>query len=523
MTLRWRLTFFYATLVTTLLVVLGVSLTGVMQRRLLDNVDSDLLETYGQFMRLNDLASQPTYGPPNGNPFQPLDDQTRLQQIGESSFPATPLQVDLLIGQSVESVRTLPVDLLQQIARQGRQLWQINPDRPIELTGPQWTKLQRSPERNLKFTAALPALYQQAARPVRIFVALGDYSYAPSASLGSGSEKTTAVVYVARDLTNVYETIDNLRLITFVVFLIGALGAGVGAYVFSGQALKPLRQVQQAAEGIGGRTLAQRVPEPDTGDEVQSLARALNGMLDRLEASFEAQRRFTSDASHELRTPVTAISGHAGYLLRRTQPTDQQRESLGIIKSEADRLTGLIGSLLELARSDSGVLQLRLQPVLSCLFLQDIARELRPLAQAQGATLTPEGEEIPFQGDPDRLRQVLINLVSNALKAGSHAITLRSARDPNPSGPPSVRLSVQDDGPGIAPEHLGRLFDRFYRVEESRSRDQGGAGLGLAIVKSIVDAHHGQIWVESEVGVGTTVHVRLPIGNVPDLDPDDVA
>ncbi|MDB5045279.1 MAG: histidine kinase, partial [Deinococcus sp.] len=127
------------------------------------------------------------------------------------------------------------------------------------------------------------------------------------------------------------------------------------------------------------------------------------------------------------------------------------------------------------------------------------------------------------EGDPDRMKQVIINLVGNALKAGATTITLESTpQDVTGGKTREVRLSVRDDGPGIAPEHLQRLFDRFYRVEDSRSRDQGGAGLGLSIAKGIVDAHGGRIWIESEVGVGTVAHVQVPVGNVPDLSEEDV-
>ena len=246
-------------------------------------------------------------------------------------------------------------------------------------------------------------------------------------------------------------------------------------------------------------------------------------MLGRLEDSFDAQRRFTSDASHELRTPVTAISGHAGYLLRRTNPNEQQRESLRIIQSESERLTNLIASLLQLARSDSGALVLTREPIFAPLFLTEITRELAPLAQAQHTTLNTTGQDVTFEGDPDRLKQVIINLVSNALKAGAQTVTLDSRPVDRPAtGIPTVRLSVQDDGPGIPQGQLERLFDRFYRLEDSRSRDQGGAGLGLSIARGIVDAHGGRIWLESEVGRGTTAFVDLPVGNVPVLDEEDV-
>ena len=263
--------------------------------------------------------------------------------------------------------------------------------------------------------------------------------------------------------------------------------------------------MRKAAAQITEKSLGQRVPVPRTGDEISTLARTLNTMLERLERSFETQRRFTSDASHELRTPVTAIGGHAGYLLRRTNPTEGQKESLQIIKNESERLSQLIASLLELARSDGGSTPLNLQPVLALPFLGELSSELRPIAEAAGAQISVLGPEVEFEADPSRLKQVFINLMANALKAGSSRLYLEVLSEDD-----NVHFRVGDNGPGIAQEHLPRLFDRFYRVDESRARDAGGSGLGLSIVKSIVDAHSGQIWVESVVGVGTVVHVVLP-------------
>ncbi|WP_417323656.1 sensor histidine kinase [Deinococcus multiflagellatus] len=410
----------------------------------------------------------------------------------------------------------------------------VNVDQPIGLSDSELERLINSPDGRLTLNrmVSVPANSQPVL--MRLLVVLGPLrppapqegeaeaeqggaSPAGPFSLDAPDDESVSLVYVARDLSTVQKLLEQLQNVVLVLFLAGLLTAGTGAYALAGQALQPLRRVQRAAERIGGQNLTERVPVPRTGDEVESLAMALNAMLGRLEGSFEAQRRFTSDASHELRTPVTAISGHASYLLRRTNPSGQQAESLRIIQRESERLTNLIASLLQLARSDSGALVITREPILAALFLFEITQELAPLAQAQGTALRTEGEDVTFEGDPDRLKQVLINLVSNALKAGAQTITLRSARLAD-----EVRLSVQDDGPGIPADQLERLFDRFYRLEDSRSRDQGGAGLGLSIARGIVDAHGGRIWLESEPGAGTTAHVQLPIGNVPELGEEDV-
>ena len=502
MTLQWRLTLFYAGLVALILALVSVSVFGVMRQVLIKSVERDLQTAVAQYYRLQySLDVQP--GVPRGGPLS-------LAQIAPS-FPDYAIQVDIfLVG--LDEIRNRPLpDVYELRYPAGGGTSKVDPNTPFVLSDRDFDRLRHSA------TSIFVDTHWQREGVGNVDALALVQLYAVNVPVPDGSTTEQPVVlWFVRDVSSVYATLASLRGILLFVFLVATIAAGVVAYVLAARALQPLRQVQRAAEGIGGKTLGRRVPEPASHDEVQSLARALNNMLDRLEQSFETQRRFTSDASHELRTPVTAISGHASYLMRRTSPSPQQSESLTIIKNEADRLTGLIGSLLELARSDSGAIQLRVQPILAQLFLQDIAREVRPLAQAQGAEVRAEGNEVTFAADPDRLKQVLLNLVSNALKAGARMVRLGSRQDGS-----EVLFSVADDGPGIAAEHLEKLFDRFYRVDESRARDAGGAGLGLAIVKAIVDAHDGKIWIESEVGQGTTVYVRLPVGKVESVEDDE--
>ncbi|THF71247.1 HAMP domain-containing histidine kinase [Deinococcus sp. Arct2-2] len=525
MTLRWRLTLFYTALLAVLLTGVAFATLLMMKTNLISGMDRELQTTYAQFTTIySQIELKSTIG---GN-----SDAEALLLPARTFFPESAIQIEQLAFYDQDSLtsefarakseqaRAQLLTVLRTLADGTRQSVGIDPSAPIRLSDAELVSLISSPGRQMILTRQVK---KQFAPPVsmRVLVTLAPVLLETSA-FGTARE-TFAMTYVGRDLSTLTFTLAQLRSIILLLFLGGLVTAGAGSYLLAGQAMQPLRLVQRAAERIGGQNLGERVPEPSTGDEVQSLAQALNAMLGRLESSFEAQRRFTSDASHELRTPVTAISGHASYLLRRTSPSGQQQESLNIIRSESERLTNLIASLLQLARSDSGALTLTHQPILSSLFLADVARELAPLAQAQNTVLTATGEDIPFEGDPDRMKQVIINLVGNALKAGATTITLESTPQEVTAGKPKeVRLSVRDDGPGIAPEHLKRLFDRFYRVEDSRSRDQGGAGLGLSIAKGIVDAHGGRIWIESEVGVGTVAHVQVPIGNVPDLSEEDV-
>lgn len=544
MNLRVRLSVMYTLLMAALLLLLAVLVLGIMQRNLYAGVDRNLRDTYNQLARIAITAApKPTPFELNGDSFGATGRSSDNLSVIRTTYPDYRVQLEPLIGYVLDDLqrraaagpqeRAALVTELRR-AMQFRSTPGVDPNTPIRLTDDQLLRLITSPDNQLLLNLPVKEAFESPVN-TRVLVRLAPYTYAINTD-GTGRDPLT-IVYVGRSLEPTEQTLSTLQAIMLVLFAIGGGTAALGAYLAAGQALRPLTMLQRAAEQIGGKTLAQRVPVPTTRDEVQSLAHALNGMLDRLEDSFEAQRRFTSDASHELRTPVTAIQGHASYLLRRSNPNEQQRESLGIIKGESERLTLLISSLLELARSDSGVLQLRRAPIFAQGLLQSTVRELGPVSQAQGCELRAEGEEVVFEGDPDRLKQVILNLVSNAMKAGAPHITLssRSELGPPPGAGtasagardtatllPGLRLSVQDDGPGIAAEHLERLFDRFYRVEESRSRDQGGAGLGLAIVRGIVDAHQGRIWIESEPGRGTAVHVWLPLGDLPELD-DDVA
>ncbi|WP_291425099.1 cell wall metabolism sensor histidine kinase WalK [Deinococcus sp.] len=520
MTLKWRLTLVYTALLACLLGLVSLSALGLMQRSLRNNLDAALSDNYRVFTRSagGTLASGPSWVARYTFPNNVI----QVEDLG--FYDQSTLSRGLSGAQTPEARAQFLKTLRSTLNSQRRVITGLSPQRPFVLTETELTRLAESPGGRILIQRSVNDIYGEPGKtqttPYRILVALGmEQLEMPRANGMPPPPPSFAITYIGLSLTPMNDTMRSLKGVFAVLFFLGTALSALGAYLLAGQALLPLRQVRQAAERIGGQNLGERVPEPQTQDEVQALAGSLNAMLDRLEKSFEAQRRFTSDASHELRTPVTAISGHANYLLRRTDPTGQQQESLRIIQSESARLTNLIASLLELARSDSGALVMSHQPILSSMFLTEIVRELAPLAHNAGTALSTSGQDITFEGDPDRLKQVMINLVGNALKAGARNITLSSKL--LDSGQ-KLQLSVRDDGPGIPAEHLAKLFDRFYRVEDSRSRDQGGAGLGLSIAKGIVDAHGGKIWIESEIGQGTDAFVELPVGDVPVFDEDDV-
>jgi two-component system, OmpR family, sensor kinase len=262
--------------------------------------------------------------------------------------------------------------------------------------------------------------------------------------------------------------------------------------------------IQQAQD------LSRRVAVPRTGDEVADLGQTFNGMLGRLEAVFDAQRRFIADASHELRTPLTAIRGNADLLRYHDERMDstERAEVLDDMATEAERMSRLIGDLLALARAQTGE-QPRPAPARFDEAVDGAVRAARGLARGHEITYASAGTPLWVMGDADRLKQLALILLDNAVKytppEGHIWAIVRQERG-------MVELRVMDNGPGIPPERLPHLFDRFYRGGTlARGRDDGGAGLGLAIAREIAQGYGGSIAVESTVGQGTAFTVQFPL------------
>jgi heavy metal sensor kinase len=314
----------------------------------------------------------------------------------------------------------------------------------------------------------------------------------------------TAVILVGLPTSNVQLTLEQLARDLGLTVLLAFLAFAFGVWWLARQVLAPVQKVTQAAAHVSGKDLARRVPVPATDDELRALAVSINNMLDRLQESFETQRRFTADASHELRTPVTAIVGHAQYLLRRTNPTVEQVDSLGVIQREGERMAKLVHDLLELARADAGF-QVQREPMNLLEVLEAVRDDLGPLSAPARITVDCAQPLLEVEGDPARLKQVVLNLVQNALDAGARHVQMQLQRDGR-----DVRFEVLDDGAGIPAEALPHLFDRFFRVDGARSTRGNGSGLGLAIVRWIVQQHGGSVEVRSRVGEGTVFTIVLP-------------
>lgn len=285
------------------------------------------------------------------------------------------------------------------------------------------------------------------------------------------------------------------------------LGVGLaGGWWVSSRSLRPIRDISAAATKIAAGDLSQRVQTGDAVSELGELAQVLNDTFGRLQASFERQARFTADASHELRTPVSVVLTQTQAALARERSAPEYRESLAACQRAAQRMRRLTISLLTLARLDSG----EAAATRETCDLERIARDaielLRPLAQEQNLTLEVESAPARCEGNAEQLGQVVTNLVSNAIAynrpGGSVQVSITSE-------PEATVLTVSDTGQGIAPEDLPHIFERFYRADKARSSTAGRTGLGLAIAQAIVEAHGGNIQATSEPGQGSTFTVRL--------------
>ena len=307
------------------------------------------------------------------------------------------------------------------------------------------------------------------------------------------------------------ETLERFQryLLMFAPLLLLVAG-GVG-YGLSGRALSPVDRLTRTARTITGNTLSNRLEPLHTGDELQRLSDTLNEMLARIETSFMRVTEFTADASHELRTPISLIRTEAELALRRSRGEEEYREALRHILLQAERTTALIEELLSLARADSGREGLNLQPIDLRGTLQDVAAGWRAIAGVRGLQFSERILEVELRvlGDDAAMRRVVNVLLDNAFKytASPGGTVTLSAEEKDGH----AVISVRDSGIGIAEADQKRIFERFYRVDKTRSREFGGAGLGLAIAQWIVQQHRGKIRVESTLGAGSIFRVEIPL------------
>jgi two-component system, OmpR family, sensor kinase len=484
--LRVRLVLLVVALTAAGLAIAGVASTALLRTYLTDRVDEQLLESARPVANVPHLEPGGGTSPP-GAPRGPLPGQFYAVLVDAAG---TTTQVISTPRDTAAGLPVLPVLTIDQAKATAGVVTTV----PSEAGGPAWRAL---------------------------VVPLAD---------GSGS------VTVAASLAEVDATVTRLLVLQVVLGVTVLLVVAGSGWLLVRRSLRPLVEVEQVAGQIAAGDLSRRVPGADDRTEVGQLAGAFNTMVDRIQDSFEAQaaseaaaresearmRRFIADASHELRTPLTSVRGFAElYRQGAVEGPEQVAHVMGRIEDQAQRMGLLVDDLLLLARLDRQR-PLASTPVDLVTVAADVVHDAQLTAPDRSLGLhVVEGDRPPVVlGDADRLRQVVTNLVGNALRhtpADARVdVTVRVASDPvadadaDPGGAARVVLEVRDTGPGLPPDAADRVFERFYRADAARSRDDGGTGLGLAIVAALVRAHGGRVEVDSVAGVGATFRVVLP-------------
>lgn len=318
------------------------------------------------------------------------------------------------------------------------------------------------------------------------------------------------MVQVATVVTAFYEVLGRLRWLALLVIPAIILCSGFGGYWLSGRAMTPIQEIARTARDISEQSLSRRLPLPLARDELRMLSETLNAMLSRLEAAFKRNVQFTSDASHELRTPVAIIRTTAELMQEQKRTVAEYEEANAQILSEAERTSGLIEELLTLARADSQAADFSYSEVDLSEVTREALASATALAQSKDILLRSEipRASVIIIGDANAIRRLILVLLDNAIKysmAGTRILTTVSIQTE------SAIIAVEDEGIGISEPDLPHIFERFYRADKARSREMGGAGLGLSIARWIAEAHRASIAVESTPGEGSTFKVTFPL------------
>ncbi|MCJ7545585.1 MAG: heavy metal sensor histidine kinase [Deltaproteobacteria bacterium] len=325
------------------------------------------------------------------------------------------------------------------------------------------------------------------------------------------NEKMVGIVQVGSSLEGVEEALHQLLLILLIAVPAALLIASAGGLFLANKALRPVDAITRIARSIGSGDLSQRIRIKRVNDELGRLASTFNEMIAKLEKSFRQVRRFTADASHELKTPLTILRGEVEVGLKKRRGLKEYERILASNLEEINRMSRIVEDLLTLSRADMGELTMEREEIELSALAREVWRDLRLLAKKKRIQLKfMDNGFTRVEGDSLFLRQLILNLTENGLKytraGGEVAVRVKGDRDQG-----VVRLLVTDTGDGIPQKDLKRIFDRFYRVDGARSRETGGTGLGLSICQWIAQAHKGRIAVESKVGKGSTFTVTLPM------------
>jgi len=336
----------------------------------------------------------------------------------------------------------------------------------------------------------------------------------------------TKIVQIASSLEGVEDALNKLFLILIISVPSTLILASLGGQFLAHKALKPVDNITQTARMITSQNLNQRIHPPKVKDEISRLIETFNEMISRLDQSFRQMKQFSSDASHELKTPLTILKGEVEVMLRKERTSQEYQQTLRSNLEEINRMSQIVEDLLNLSKADTGEIILNKEDINLTEILDEVVAQMERLAKTKKLHLsaTNHHQDIHIFGDALRLRELFINLIENGIKyteeGGSIRIILQKEYPLPVTGEPDwverekgqfVKIIVSDTGIGVAKEDQERIFNRFFRVDKARSREQGGSGLGLSICKWIVEAHRGKIGVESELAKGSSFIVRLPL------------
>ncbi|TVR22942.1 MAG: sensor histidine kinase [Anaerolineaceae bacterium] len=464
MTIRKRLTLWYAALLTAVIVLFAAATYGVMRFTMLSNIDNGLTETASLIVRNSRVYPDPTFGAPARMNIE-------LASLDALRAPGVYVQAwEIMDGEAIFKESSLTAQALNDTSLDAASL------------GTQEDIIRTT---------------QVAGLDVRVLT---------KPITASGGGRVVGNIQVAVRLDQLNQATDTLLAVMLVACGIAIIGTAGLSMWFSHSALQPIKGITEAAATIANtNNLQTRMEWQGPNDELGRLTSVFNQMMERIEQLFSVQKRFVADISHELRTPLTAIKGHCDLMRR----YGMDESSLEAIESEAVRMSRLVNDLLMLARADYGGVNFNLCPIDLDSVLTEAFEQVAVLAKNRDLRLhIRHFEPVRINGDPDRIKQVIYNLVSNAIKftpdGGEITLGLEYINH-------HAVMWVKDTGIGLSEEDKLHVFDRFFQSESSRHHgDDEGFGLGLSIAKWIVEAHDGTISVSSRHGQGTTFTISIP-------------
>lgn len=474
---RLRLTFWYTGLLAIFLLALALVTYFIFWRSTLKRTDSNLAELSDAFLTTVHAEMQDYFGP----------DAPKIaaqEAIIEHRFRDHVFAVLRPDGEPLTTSEDLPGKSVEEPNRTG-----------------------------VLASAGFKNLVADASRTDRLFenVRVGRSGYRAFVRKFSLNGETYTLA-ILQSLHTQREMLEEVRATFLWVIPLAIVLASAGGYFLARKSLAPVVAMSDRAGLISAANLHERLPVQNARDELGRLARSFNQLLERVDQSFERQKRFMADASHELRTPAAILRGESEVALSRgTRPAEEYRESLRVLHAEAQRLTQIVEDLFTLTRADAGQYPLSPREFYLEELVADCAHSTRSLAQAKQITLTCEAaEELLIRADETLLRRMILNLLDNAIKYTPRggSVNIACQRSGN-----EYELSVTDTGPGIPAEMQQRVFERFFRVDKARTRsenDGGGAGLGLSIARWIAEAHEGRLIVARSDSSGSTFAAFLP-------------